>query len=61
MYSKGETPIFRLYNPSLSDQHHLTTDLNEYNIIPKWGWRQEGIAMNAAQIGEPEKTHYYKK
>ena len=60
MYSKGDTPIYRLYNPSLNDQHHLTTDLNEYQIIPKWGWRQEGVAMNAAQIGVPEITHYYK-
>ena len=60
MYSSGDVPIYRLYNPSLSDQHHLTTDLNEYQIIPKWGWRQEGIAMKAAQIGVPVITHYYK-
>ena len=60
MYSKGSTPIYRLYNPKLSDQHHLTTDLNEYQIIPKWGWRQEGIAMYASEIGKPEITHYYR-
>ena len=60
MYSNGETSIYRLYNPSLNDQHHLTTDENEYNIIPKWGWRQEGVAMKAAKIGIPEITNYYK-
>ena len=60
MYSDGETKIYRLYNPGQNDQHHLTTDENEYNIIPKWGWRQEGVAMQAAKIGKPEITHYYK-
>ena len=60
MYSKGDIPIYRLYNPSLNDQHHLTTDKNEYDTIPKWGWRQEGVAMKAAKIGIPEITNYYK-
>ena len=60
MYSSGSVPIYRLYNPSLSDQHHLTTDLNEYQIIPKWGWRQEGVAMYASEIGKPEITHYFR-
>ena len=60
MYSDGDTKIYRLYNPAQNDQHHLTTDENEYNIIPKWGWKQEGVAMQAAKIGKPETTHYYK-
>ena len=60
MYSDGTVPIYRLYNPGQNDQHHLTTDLNEYNIIPKWGWRQEGVAMNAVRIGVPETTHFYR-
>ena len=62
MYSKGDVEIYRLYNPSLNDQHHLTTSAHEYDIAHRlWGWRQEGIAMNASKIGEPENTHYYKK
>ena len=60
MYAAGTIPIYRLYNPQLQGQHHLTTDLNEYNVIPKEGWHQEGIAMYASKIGEPEKTNYYK-
>ena len=60
MYSNGEVPIYRLFNPGLEGQHHLTTDYNEYKVIPKWGWQQEGIAMKATKIGIPEKTNYYK-
>ena len=60
MYSNGSVSIYRLYNPSLSDQHHLTTSNHEYNIATQWGWRQEGIAMQAEQVGVPENTHYYK-
>ena len=60
MYSNGPVSIYRLYNPSLSDQHHLTTSNHEYNIATQWGWRQEGIAMQAEQVGVPENTHYYK-
>ena len=60
MYSNGPVSIYRLYNPSLSDQHHLTTSNHEYNIATQWGWRQEGVAMQAEQVGEPENTHYYR-
>ena len=60
MYSNGDTKIYRLYNPGQNDQHHLTTDENEYNIIPKWGWRQEGVAMKATSLGIPVITYYYK-
>ena len=34
-------PYYRLYNPS-SHQHHWTTDLNEYTVLPTVGWQQEG-------------------
>ena len=61
MYTKGEIPVYRLFNPGLQGQHHLTTDLNEYRVIPKWGWQQEGIAMRVLSTGVPETTHYYKK
>ena len=54
MYSSGDIPIYRLFNPGLQGQHHLTTDFNEYNVIPLWGWQQEGISMNAVKIGVPE-------
>ena len=60
MYSSGDKIIYRLYNPSQNDQHHLTTDKNEYDTIPKWGWKKEGEAMRAVDIGIPETTHYYK-
>ena len=61
MYTKGEIPVYRLFNPGLQGQHHLTTDLNEYRVIPKWGWQQEGIAMRVLSTGVPQTTHYYKK
>ena len=60
MYSDGDIPIFRLYNSEINGMHHLTTDENEYNVIPAWGWQQEGISMKAVKIGVPETTHYYK-
>ena len=59
MYSSGDIPIYRLYNPLINGMHHLTTDKNEYNVIPAWGWQQEGISMKAVKIGVPEITHYY--
>ena len=61
MYSDGPVSIYRLYNPSLSDQHHLTTSNHEYNLATQWGWKQEGVAMQAEKIGEPENTNYYRK
>ena len=61
MYSNGPVSIYRLYNPSLSDQHHLTTSNHEYNLATQWGWKKEGVAMYAEEIGEPENTNYYRK
>ena len=60
MYASGIVPVYRLFNPGLQGQHHLTTDKNEYNVIPKWGWEQEGTAMYAQKLGIPETTHYYR-
>ena len=60
MYASGDVPIYRLFNPGLQGQHHLTTDYNEYRVIPQWGWQQEGTAMYAQKIGKPETTNYYR-
>ena len=57
-YSDGTIPIYRLYNEGLSGMHHLTTDANEYNVIPQYGWTQEGVAISAVQIGNPIQTQY---
>ena len=59
MYSNGSVPIYRLFNEKLQSQHHLTTDANEYKVIPKYGWKQEGISMYALAIGDPISTIYY--
>lgn len=60
-YSGGSVPIYRVYNKNLNGLHHLTTDLNEYNTLPKYGWAQEGIKLYAIKVGEPLKnTNYYK-
>lgn len=40
--------------------HHLTTDVNEYKTLPKYGWAQEGATLQAAKIGSPITTRYYK-
>jgi len=36
------TPNFRLYHPS-TGHHHWTLDANEYDVLPAFGWIQEGI------------------
>lgn len=59
-YSGGEIPIYRVYNKGLNGMHHLTTDMNEYKILPKLGWEQEGAKLYAAKIGSPITTKYYK-
>lgn len=61
-YSGGDVPIYRVYNAGLKGMHHMTTDLNEYNTLPKYGWAQEGLKLNAQTIGSPiSTTQYYKK
>ena len=46
-YSGGSKPIYRVYNEGLAGMHHLTTDLNEYTVLPSYGWKQEGISLYA--------------
>lgn len=60
-YSSGSVPIYRVYNASANGMHHLTTDVNEYATLPKYGWKQEGIKIWAYKIGSPITTTYYKK
>lgn len=60
-YSGGDVDIYRVYNRELRGLHHWTTDLNEYNTLPKHGWKQEGVAFKATQKGLPLQTQFYKK
>ena len=62
MYSSEDEsffPVYRLYNQPLNGMHHLTTDENEYNVLPSQGWAQEGISMYASGVGLPSPTNYY--
>lgn len=58
-YSGGDVSIYRVYNKGLSGMHHLTTDANEYNTLPKYGWSQEGVKLNALKLGSPLPTTKY--
>lgn len=58
-YSNGSVPIYRVYNYALNGMHHLTTDGNEYNVLPGHGWKQEGVSLYARAIGSPVRTQYY--
>ena len=45
-YSGGSTPIYRLYNKTYKvGSHHLTKSKKEYDVLPGYGWKQEGIAL----------------
>ncbi len=57
-YSGGDTPIYRVYNRELNGMHHLTTDKNEYDTLPTYGWSQEGISLSAVSLGSPIITTY---
>lgn len=57
-YSSGSVPIYRVYNRKLSGMHHLTTDVNEYNTLPRHGWTQEGVKLYGIQKGNPIQTEY---
>ncbi|MBQ1383034.1 MAG: hypothetical protein IIY73_03905, partial [Solobacterium sp.] len=49
-YSGGDIPIYRLYNKSfVRGSHHFTKSKKEYDTLPDYGWRQEGIAFRAAK------------
>lgn len=57
-YSGGKANIYRVYNPKLRGLHHWTTDQNEYRVLPKHGWKQEGIKLQALHVGVPIKTQF---
>ena len=63
MYSSDDdewaTPVYRVYNESLRGLHHLTTDEDEYEALPEYGWDQEGVSMYADLPGSPTATDYY--
>jgi hypothetical protein len=59
MYSNGNVSVYRLYNQPLNGMHHLTTDANEYKVLPKQNWAQEGVSIKALEIGVPKATDYY--
>lgn len=44
--------MYRLYNPN-SGEHLFTIDANEYATLPRYGWRQEGIAWTSPSEGTP--------
>lgn len=48
-------PLFRLYHPSLK-VHLYTKDRNEYAVLAKRGWKQEGMAWNTS--GQQGQTVY---
>lgn len=55
-YSGGNVGIYRLYLPTNNGLHHMTTDTREYNVLPGLqGWKQEGLKLYAAKIGNPIK------
>lgn len=58
-YSGGDAKIYRVYNRELRGLHHWTTDTNEYNILPQYGWQQEGVKLKALRVGKPIQTQYY--
>ena len=52
-YSGGSVPVYRVYNEGLNGMHHLTTYRNEYDTLPAYGWKQEGISLYAVSLGVP--------
>lgn len=57
-YSGGSVPIYRVYNFNLRGLHHWTTDVNEYNVLPNYGWSQEGVKFYATSLGKQITTQY---
>ena len=50
-YSGGSIGIYRLYNEKLNGMHLLTTDANEYKVLPSYGWQQEGTKIYGIKKG----------
>ena len=50
-YSGGDYPVYRLFNPWLTQGTHLnTTDAVEYEDLGSIGWQKEGTAFYAAAL-----------
>ena len=50
-YSGGDYPVYRLFNPWLTQGTHLnTTDSVEYEDLGSIGWQKEGTAFYAAAL-----------
>ncbi|MGQ7550116.1 hypothetical protein ACTGU3_05150 [Streptococcus suis] len=58
-YSGGSAKIYRVYNQNLRGLHHWTTDENEYSVLPRHGWQQEGVKLYGNRVGVPIQTQYY--
>ena len=43
--------VYRLYNKK-TKEHLYTASYNEYSVLPKYGWTQEGIGWNAPKKGK---------
>ncbi|MGT2754109.1 hypothetical protein ACVRXI_04250, partial [Streptococcus ovis] len=56
----GVQVVYRLYNPILKE-HLFTTDQNEYQVLPRHGWKQEGIAWYAPSQNGTKVTRLYSK
>lgn len=57
-YSGGTVKIYRVYNYRLRGLHHWTTDVNEYNVLPRHGWTQEGVVFYGERKGQPIRTQF---
>ena len=42
----GDAPVYRMYHPGLK-VHLYTKDLNEYQVLAKRGWMQEGVSYQS--------------
>ncbi len=47
----ADSPIYRLYNPK-TKEHLYTPARKEYNVLPQYGWKQEGIGWYAPMNGK---------
>lgn len=50
--------VYRLYHPGIR-AHLYTTDANEYKVLGKRGWKQEGIAWKSSNTGAPVYRLYH--
>lgn len=43
-HSGGDVELYRLFHP-VTGHHLITSDANEYAVLPSYGWRQEGMTL----------------